>query len=48
MANRMLDGISEEQIATIQAGLARSASVGQRRMLELTSVPFGGVPAAVS
>lgn len=35
VANRMLDGISEEQISTIQAGLARSASVGQQRMLEL-------------
>lgn len=35
VANRMLDGISEEQIATIQAGLARSASVGQQKMLEL-------------
>ena len=35
VANRMLDGISEEQIAKIQAGLARSASVGQKRMLEL-------------
>ncbi|GGD05584.1 LLM class flavin-dependent oxidoreductase [Nocardioides daphniae] len=35
VARRMLNGISEEQIATIQAGLARSASVGQKRMLEL-------------
>ena len=34
-ADRMLAGISEEEIARIQAGLARSASVGQRRMLEL-------------
>src|SRR5690606_38346204 len=31
VANRMLSGISEEQIAKIQAGLARSASVGQKR-----------------
>ena len=35
VANRMLDGISEDEIARIQAGLARSASVGQQRMLEL-------------
>lgn len=35
VAHRLLDGISEEQVATIQAGLARSASVGQQRMLEL-------------
>ena len=35
VANRLLRGISEEQIAKIQAGLARSASVGQQRMLEL-------------
>ncbi|WP_101523634.1 LLM class flavin-dependent oxidoreductase [Nocardioides houyundeii] len=34
-ADRLLDGISEEQIAKVQAGLARSGSEGQRRMLEL-------------
>ncbi|MGN0063774.1 MAG: LLM class flavin-dependent oxidoreductase [Nocardioides sp.] len=37
VANRMLDGISSEQIATIQAGLRRSASVGQQRMLDLNA-----------
>ncbi|MQW74740.1 LLM class flavin-dependent oxidoreductase [Nocardioides sp. dk4132] len=34
-ADRMLAGISEDEIARIQGGLARSGSVGQRRMLEL-------------
>ncbi len=34
-ADRMLAGIDEEEIARIQAGLKRSASVGQQRMLEL-------------
>ncbi|MDX6355538.1 MAG: alkanesulfonate monooxygenase [Streptomyces sp.] len=34
-AQRMLDGFDPASIAAIQAGLARSESVGQRRMLEL-------------
>jgi alkanesulfonate monooxygenase len=34
-ADRLLAGISEEQIAQVQAGLKRSESVGQARMLEL-------------
>ena len=34
-ADRLLDGITEEQIAKVQDGLARSGSEGQRRMLEL-------------
>ena len=34
-ADRLLAGISEEQIARVQAGLKRSESVGQRRMLDL-------------
>ena len=34
-AGRLLDGISEEQIRQIQAGLRRSESEGQRRMLAL-------------
>jgi alkanesulfonate monooxygenase len=34
-ADRLLAGISEEQIRTIQAGLRRSESEGQRRMLAL-------------
>ena len=34
-ADRLLSGISEEQIRTIQAGLRRSESEGQRRMLAL-------------
>jgi alkanesulfonate monooxygenase len=34
-ADRLLDGITEEQIAKVQAGLARSGSEGQRRMMEL-------------
>jgi alkanesulfonate monooxygenase len=36
-ANRLLAGISEEQIAKVQAGLKRSESVGQRRMLDLNA-----------
>jgi alkanesulfonate monooxygenase len=36
-ANRLLAGISEEQIAEVQAGLKRSESVGQRRMLNLNA-----------
>ena len=36
-ANRLLAGISEEQIAQVQAGLKRSESVGQRRMLDLNA-----------
>jgi alkanesulfonate monooxygenase len=36
-ADRLLAGISEEQIATVQAGLKRSESVGQRRMLDLNA-----------
>ena len=32
---RLLDGIDDETIATVQAGLRRSESEGQRRMLEL-------------
>jgi len=36
-ADRLLSGISEEQIATVQAGLKRSESVGQRRMLDLNA-----------
>jgi len=36
-ADRLLDGISDEQIATVQAGLRRSESVGQARMLELNA-----------
>lgn len=35
VAERMIDGIDDEQIARIQAGLRRSGSEGQRRMLEL-------------
>ncbi|HYF74582.1 MAG TPA: LLM class flavin-dependent oxidoreductase, partial [Nocardioides sp.] len=34
-ADRLLDGISDEDVARVQAGLKRSESVGQRRMLEL-------------
>jgi len=34
-ADRLLSGISDEQIVTVQAGLRRSESVGQRRMLDL-------------
>ncbi|MCD4536292.1 LLM class flavin-dependent oxidoreductase [Nocardioides sp. cx-169] len=34
-ADRLLAGIEEEQIAKVQAGLKRSESEGQRRMLEL-------------
>jgi len=34
-ADRLLAGISEEQIAKVQAGLRRSESEGQRRMLAL-------------
>ncbi|MET0415523.1 MAG: LLM class flavin-dependent oxidoreductase [Actinoplanes sp.] len=34
-AGRLLDGISEEQIRSVQAGLRRSESEGQRRMLDL-------------
>ncbi|MCD4526718.1 LLM class flavin-dependent oxidoreductase [Nocardioides sp. cx-173] len=34
-ADRLLAGIDEEQIAKVQAGLKRSESEGQRRMLEL-------------
>ncbi|MEV8375978.1 LLM class flavin-dependent oxidoreductase [Kribbella sp. NPDC056861] len=34
-ADRLLDGIPEEQIARVQAGLKRSEAEGQRRMLEL-------------
>ena len=36
-ADRLLSGISEEQIAQVQAGLKRSESVGQRRMLDLNA-----------
>src|SRR3954451_113730 len=34
-ADRLLAGISEDDIARVQAGLRRSESVGQQRMLEL-------------
>jgi len=34
-ARKLLDGISDADIATVQAGLARSESEGQRRMLAL-------------
>lgn len=34
-ADRLLEGISDEQVAAVQAGLRRSESVGQARMLEL-------------
>ena len=34
-ADRLLEGIDDETIADVQAGLARSESVGQKRMLEL-------------
>ncbi len=34
-ADRLLSGISPEQIAEVQAGLRRSESEGQRRMLDL-------------
>jgi alkanesulfonate monooxygenase len=34
-ADRLLSGISEDDIARVQAGLQRSESVGQRRMLDL-------------
>jgi alkanesulfonate monooxygenase len=36
-AHRLLSGISNEQIAQVQAGLQRSESVGQRRMLDLNA-----------
>ncbi|GAA4696184.1 LLM class flavin-dependent oxidoreductase [Nocardioides conyzicola] len=36
-ADRLLSGISEDQIAQVQAGLKRSESVGQRRMLDLNA-----------
>jgi alkanesulfonate monooxygenase len=36
-ANRLLAGISVDQIAKVQAGLKRSESVGQRRMLDLNA-----------
>lgn len=35
VAARMVDGISDEQVARIQAGLRRSGSEGQQRMLAL-------------
>jgi alkanesulfonate monooxygenase len=34
-ANRLLDGFAPDTVASVQAGLARSESEGQRRMLEL-------------
>ncbi len=34
-ADRLLAGIDDETIASVQAGLSRSESVGQRRMLDL-------------
>ena len=34
-ADKLLDGISDEDIDTVQAGLARSESEGQKRMLAL-------------
>jgi alkanesulfonate monooxygenase len=34
-AERLLAGISEDDIARVQAGLKRSESIGQRRMLDL-------------
>ena len=34
-ADRMLAGISDEEVARVQAGLRRSSAEGQRRMLEL-------------
>jgi alkanesulfonate monooxygenase len=34
-ANRLLDGFDEETVRSVQAGLARSESEGQRRMLAL-------------
>ncbi|MFD8967790.1 LLM class flavin-dependent oxidoreductase [Streptomyces sp. NPDC059568] len=34
-ARRLLDGFSEDAVRAVQAGLARSESEGQRRMLEL-------------
>ncbi|MEU1123477.1 LLM class flavin-dependent oxidoreductase [Streptomyces sp. NPDC005899] len=34
-ANRLLDGFAPETVASVQAGLARSESEGQRRMLAL-------------
>ncbi|MET0415915.1 MAG: LLM class flavin-dependent oxidoreductase [Actinoplanes sp.] len=34
-ADRLLQGVSEKDIAAVQAGLARSESEGQRRMIEL-------------
>ena len=36
-ADRLLSGISDEQIAKVQSGLKRSESVGQRRMLDLNA-----------
>lgn len=36
-ADRLLAGISEDKIAEVQAGLKRSESEGQRRMLELNA-----------
>jgi alkanesulfonate monooxygenase len=36
-ADRLLSGISEEQIKKVQDGLRRSESVGQRRMLDLNA-----------
>jgi alkanesulfonate monooxygenase len=36
-ADRLLAGISEEEIARVQAGLKKSESVGQARMLELNA-----------
>ncbi len=38
-ADRLLENISAEDIARIQAGLKRSASEGQQRMLALNKVP---------
>ncbi|GAA4739808.1 LLM class flavin-dependent oxidoreductase [Nocardioides endophyticus] len=36
-SDRLLSGISQDQIAKVQAGLKRSESVGQRRMLDLNA-----------
>ncbi len=45
-AERLLRGVSEEDIAAVQAGLRRSESVGQRRMLDLNGGTRDGLVVA--
>jgi alkanesulfonate monooxygenase len=43
-ADRLLQGVSPDDIARVQAGLRRSESEGQRRMLELHGGSRDGLP----